>query len=94
MLENQLVAHRERLGLAGGAAGQDLDARRAAVVLHAEDLHDALRTMLHEQHIGVVVLDGLRARWEGPEAVRAQGAPQTPRIEILTSGAGWSSRCR
>ncbi|MEC9362439.1 MAG: fatty acid--CoA ligase family protein [Pseudomonadota bacterium] len=69
------------------AVARDLQQMQpAAVVLHTEDLHDALRTMLRGQNIGVVVLDDLRARWEGPEAVRAQGAPQTPRIEILTSG--------
>ena len=38
MLENQLVAHRERLGLAGGAAGQDLDARRLRCPLRTHRL--------------------------------------------------------
>jgi long-chain acyl-CoA synthetase len=58
----------------------------AAVVMHAEDVDDALRAMLHGQGIGLIVLEGMQPRWDGPAALRAAVPAQTPRIEILTSG--------
>lgn len=58
----------------------------AAVVMHAEDLSDEVRAALREQGIGVIALDDMQPRWEGPQTVRTTVPAQTPRIEILTSG--------
>src|SRR5690606_6999521 len=58
-----------------------LQMQPAAVAMHAEDLDDELRAMLREQDIGVIALDDMRARWDGPETLRRIVTPQTPRIE-------------
>jgi long-chain acyl-CoA synthetase len=70
------------------AITRDLERRRpAAVVLHAEDLDETLRSALQVQGIAGIALDGMQVRVaSSATAPRGTLRSASPHIEILTSG--------